>query len=73
MLKEFVGYRVKELRMSKTSLNQNDFSKLINVDRTYLSRVESGKQNLTLDKLEVICNTLNITISDFFKPLEQDR
>lgn len=35
-------------------MSQEEFSKKINLDRTYLSRVESRKQNITIDNLNKI-------------------
>ncbi len=61
-----IGMRIKQLRTSRTSYSQDEFAKKIGVDRTYLSRVEAGKQNLTLDTIINICNGLNITLKEFF-------
>lgn len=55
MIKKLIGYRIKELRINKMNLTQDEFSKLLNWDRTYLSRVESGKQNMTVESLEKVC------------------
>jgi len=66
-----IGNRIKELRISRTNLSQEDFANMIGLDRTYLSRVESGKQNLTIEKLNDICNGLHITLNDFFNPFNE--
>ena len=66
MLKEIVGKRVRDLRVTKTNMSQEEFSKKINLDRSYLSRVESGKQNITIDNLNNICNGLGVTLNEFF-------
>ena len=58
MLKENIGKRVRDLRVTKIDLNQEEFSKKIGFDRTYLSRLESGKQNITIENLNNICNGL---------------
>lgn len=68
MLKEMIGLRIKELRISLIGLTQEDFAVKLGYDRTYISRVESGKQNLTIESLFSICQGLNVTLSDFFKP-----
>lgn len=68
MLKETIGKRVRDLRITKTDLNQEEFSKKINLDRTYLSRLESGKQNITIENLNNICNGLGISLKEFFEP-----
>ena len=61
-----VGHRIKDLRLSRTSLSQSEFAHLIGLDRTYLCRVESGKQNLKMDTLLKICNGLGVSIKEFF-------
>lgn len=70
MIRQKIGNRVKELRISKQYMNQEEFSKKIGWDKAYLSRVESGKQNITIDNLLVICNGLGITLSDFFSTFD---
>lgn len=72
MLKEIVGKRVRDLRVTKTDMSQEEFSKRINLDRTYLSRVESGKQNITIDNLNNICNGLGISLKEFFEPFNNE-
>lgn len=60
-----IGDRVKELR-SKQNLSQKDLALICGFDRTYLSRVESGKQNITIEKLLVLCTKLNVSLKEFF-------
>ncbi len=72
MLKEMIGKRVRFLRMAKTDLSQEEFSKKIGLDRTYLSRLESGKQNITIESLNNICNGLGISLKEFFEPFENE-
>ena len=71
MIRLKIGERVKELRISKQYMNQEEFSKKLGWDKAYLSRVESGKQNITIDNLVVICNGLGITLSDFFSTFDK--
>jgi len=67
MTLEMIGNRIRFLRINKTNLSQEDFASLIGVDRTYLSRVESGKQNLTVEMLIKICEIgFAISFTDFF-------
>ena len=68
MLKETIGKRIRNLRVTKTDLSKEEFSKKINLDRTYLSRLESGKQNITIENLNLICNGLGISLKEFFEP-----
>ena len=68
---EKIGNRIKELRINKLKITQEEFAKVLGVDRTYLSRVESGKQNLTLNTLIDICSKLDVSLSEFFSPLDE--
>ena len=61
-----IGKKIKKIREKKLNISQKDFALKINLDPTYVSRVESGKQNLTIDTLEQICNALNMTLKEFF-------
>lgn len=66
MLKEAIGKRIRDLRITKTGLSQEDLCKKLGIDRTYLSRLESGKQNITIANLNLICSGLKITLKEFF-------
>lgn len=69
MLKQEIGQKIKEIR-EKKKLSQEDLAKLSHLDRTYLCRVENGKQNLTIETLEVICHSLDISVYTLFKNFE---
>ena len=66
MLIEKVGLRIQDLRKSKLNMTQAEFARKLGWDRTFLSRVERGVQNITLDTLEKICEGLGVTVKDFF-------
>lgn len=70
-MKEKIGKHIKELRMAKLGMTQEQFASILGVDRTYLSRVESGKQNLTIDTLSLICEKLDVTLVEFFKGIDE--
>lgn len=61
-----IGNRVKNIREKVLKISQREFAKLTNLDPTYISRVESGKQNLTIETLEQICMAFNLTLKEFF-------
>lgn len=69
MLKNDIGKHIRELRKQKLNATQEEFSRMIGWDRTYLSRVEAGKQNITIDNFEMICQKLGITPKEFFDDL----
>ena len=68
MQKEMIGQRIRELRISKINMSQEDFAIKIGMDRTYLSKAESGKQNLTIESICLICSGLKISLNEFFNP-----
>lgn len=70
-MKEKIGKHIKNLRMEKLGMTQEQFASVLGVDRTYLSRVESGKQNLTIDTLSMICEKLDVSLVDFFKGIDE--
>lgn len=72
MLKKLVGYRIKELRINKLGISQEKLANFLNWDRTFLSRVESGKQNITIDSLEKVCKVLNVNYKDFFMYMDEN-
>lgn len=69
-IKENIGLRIKELRLTNSNSNLEDFATKIGMDVGYLSRVENGKQNITIETLNTICDALGVSLSIFFKPFE---
>jgi len=61
-----IGERIRFLRNSLLEISQEDFAKKIGLDRTYMSKIEAGKQNLTLETLNKICGGLGITMKELF-------
>ena len=61
-----IGNRIKFIRLNVTNCSQEEFASIVGLDRTYLSRVEAGKQNLTVENLIKICNGLKVSLKDFF-------
>lgn len=59
------GLRVKELRLEK-GLSQEKLANLAGVDRTYMTQVENGSRNLSIQNIKKICNALEITLGQFF-------
>jgi len=68
MIKKEIGKRIKEKR-SNQGISQEKFALTINMDRTYLASVESGKRNISIINLEKIINGFGCTFEDFFKGL----
>jgi DNA-binding XRE family transcriptional regulator len=62
-LKEYCGIKIFELRTS-LKLDQISFAKNIAITRSNLCRIESGKQRMSLDILQRICESFNLKSSD---------
>jgi transcriptional regulator with XRE-family HTH domain len=59
------GERIKELREQK-GLTQEQLSYSTDIDRSYISSVESGKRNISLRNIEKLSLALECDIADFF-------
>lgn len=66
MEQKVIGERIKYLRNTLLNVSQEDFAKKTGLDRTYMSKIEAGKQNLTLETLNKICEGLGITMKELF-------
>ena len=53
------GERVKELRIA-TGLSQEAFADRCGFARSYMSRIERGGSNASLDAIEVLANALSV-------------
>lgn len=71
MLEEF-GERVKDLRKN-IGLSQEKFALKINMDRTYLASVEAGKRNISLRNIEKIADGFDMSISELFEGVENEK
>ena len=63
--KEF-GYRIKELRQAQ-NLSQEKFALQIDMDRTYLASIESGKRNVSLENIKKLAEGFEISLAELFK------
>jgi transcriptional regulator with XRE-family HTH domain len=64
-IKQKVGQRIKELR-KQLELSQEGLAYKADVDRTYVTDVENGRRNVSLEILERLVTALDVSFSDFF-------
>lgn len=64
-LSERLGKRIKELRVSK-GIKQCELADLLGMERSNLTRIESGKQRPSDEYLEKIAKILNVEIPEIF-------
>ena len=60
-----VGQRIKALR-HELKLSQEALANKANVDRTYMTDVENGRRNISVEVLERIIDALDVSYSEFF-------
>jgi transcriptional regulator with XRE-family HTH domain len=64
-LSKQLGECIRELRL-QTGQSQVVFGERCGFYQTYLSRIENGRANPTLNAIEVIANTLGMTVFELF-------
>ncbi len=60
-----IGQRIKQLR-SEIGISQEALGLEAGVDRTYVSDVENGRRNVSVEILERLVKGLGITLAVFF-------
>ena len=69
-LAQRLGGRVRDLRRAK-GYTQEAFADRCGFFRTYLSRVETGRANPTLNAIEVIASALGLTVAELLRQSEK--
>ncbi|WP_137822560.1 helix-turn-helix domain-containing protein [Pseudomonas sp. D(2018)] len=67
-LRRQFGHRIRELRERK-GMNQEAFADKCGFARTYMSRIETGGANPSLDAVKVLADALGVSISSLFEGL----
>lgn len=65
-----LGRTINRLRKEK-GYSQEAFANEAGIDRRYMSDIENGKRNISIDILERVCNKLGVKISEFFIEVEK--
>ncbi|OGE70900.1 MAG: DNA-binding protein [Candidatus Magasanikbacteria bacterium RIFCSPLOWO2_12_FULL_43_12] len=52
---------------TKKNMSQGDIARALEVDRGYISNIESGKKNLTLATIQKLANALGISADELLK------
>lgn len=64
-----IGQRIKELR-KKLEFSQEELANEAEVDRTYVTDVENGRRNISVEVLEKIIVALKVSVTEFFNSKE---
>lgn len=65
LIKTEFGKAIRHLR-SDLNISQEELAIRSGLHRTYISDIERGKRNISLENIEVIAKSLNISLSDLF-------
>lgn len=66
LLTKQIALQIRKLRQSKNLSQETVF---LDTD-IHCARLEQGKQNVTVSTLKYLCDYFEITLSDFFKDIE---
>lgn len=66
MTRKAIGARIRFLR-EQNGLTQVTFDNMVNVERAYLSKIESGERNPSIDMLERIAGGFDMSLSEFLE------
>ncbi len=58
------------LRRNELKISQEDFAERAGLHRTYISDLERGKRNVSLENVEKLAKALNLSISDLMKRVD---
>jgi len=61
-----LGDNVKRIRLAK-DMTQGDLCRKLEVDRAYMSNIESGKKNPTLSTITNIAKALGVSVDQLLK------
>jgi transcriptional regulator with XRE-family HTH domain len=64
-IKVNVGLRIRELR-NQIGISQEALANKAEIDRTYVTDVENGRRNISIENLQKLVNALEIQFKDFF-------
>jgi transcriptional regulator with XRE-family HTH domain len=61
-----LGLKIREIRLSK-DIKQNDLARECDFEKASMSRIESGRSNITVRSLYKISKALEVEINELFK------
>ena len=64
-IKVKIGQRIRELR-NEIGISQEALANKAEIDRTYVTDVENGRRNISIENIEKLVIALHISLKDFF-------
>lgn len=66
-----IAKRFKEIRLNM-DLSANKLAKLLNVDPSTISKIENSSAKPSIDLIQNLCSTAQITLNEFFNDSDQE-
>lgn len=63
---KFISNKIRELRKEK-QMTEQELAYRCDMERSNMSRIESGRTNLTVKTMCIICNALNVNLRDIIR------
>ena len=63
---KFISNKIRELRKEK-QMTVQELAYRSDMERSNMSRIESGRTNLTVKTMCIICNALNVNLRDIIR------
>jgi transcriptional regulator with XRE-family HTH domain len=66
LISKRLGENIKKIRSSK-GMSQGDICRALDMDRGYMSAIENGKKNITIQQLERLAQALGVSPDKLLK------
>ncbi len=66
LISERLGKNIKKIRTRK-GMSQGDICRALDMDRGYMSAIENGKKNVTIQQLERLAQALGVSVDKLLK------
>ena len=66
LITEKLGENIKKIR-TKKEMSQGDICRALKMDRGYMSAIENGKKNITLNQLDRLAKALGVSVDKLLK------
>ena len=61
-----LGQNIKHIRLRR-KMSQGDICRKLDMDRSYMSAIEGGKKNITIQQLERLAQALGVSVDKLLK------
>lgn len=68
-MNELIGKRITQLR-KRNDISQQKFAYEADIERSYLTHVEKGRKNISVNTLDKIIKALGVSVNEFFNSKE---